>query len=388
VSAPVTAPVARPKVLCVDDEPNVLDGLGLHLGRRYTFFKASSGDAALELLAREPDIAVIVSDMQMPAMNGATLLARARLQAPDATRLLLTGQSDLESAIAAVNEGRIFRFLTKPCPSPVLVAAVADAVEQHRLVTAERVLLEQTLLGSVRALTDVLSLSNPTAFGRSARIKELVVALAERLALQPRWQLEMAASLSQLGYVTLPLTILDKAYGGQTLSAEEQAIVDRAPAVTDQLLANIPRLEVVRAILSEYSKPTPPRSAASDADQALVRRGAELLRIAVDFDTLETQGMAADLAIDTLRGRAGKYDAAVVDALAAARGSGSARRLVRELRVAELRVGMIFAVDVKTRGGALLVSRGYEITASFMERIRNHPGNIAEPLRVIVATGA
>ena len=148
-----------PIVLCVDDEKAVLDGLSLHLRRRYQVLTALSGAEALTVLAREPSVAVVISDMRMPGMDGATFLTRARDAAPDTVRLLLTGQAHIDSAIAAINEGRIFRFLTKPCPPATMMAAVDAANEQHRLVTSERVLLQDTLRGAIKARSAVLALA-------------------------------------------------------------------------------------------------------------------------------------------------------------------------------------------------------------------------------------
>lgn len=99
--------------------------------------------------------------MQMPNMNGAAFLTEVRKRCSDVSRVLLTAQADIESACAAVNRGQTFRFLTKPCPPEELRAALNDAVAQHRLITSERVLLEQTLVGSVRALSEVLALVHP-----------------------------------------------------------------------------------------------------------------------------------------------------------------------------------------------------------------------------------
>ena len=93
----------RVRVLCVDDEPNVLEGLSLHLRRRYQVETATSGAAALEILQRGGETAVVMSDMRMPGMDGAAFLARARQTAPDTVRILLTGHADLNSAISAVN---------------------------------------------------------------------------------------------------------------------------------------------------------------------------------------------------------------------------------------------------------------------------------------------
>jgi DNA-binding NtrC family response regulator len=105
----------RTKILCVDDEPRVLEGLALHLGRIFEMVTATSGREGLEVLAGQGPFTVVLSDMRMPGMDGAAFLSKVRQAAPDTTRMLLTGDTDLQAAIAAVNEGQIFRFLTKPC---------------------------------------------------------------------------------------------------------------------------------------------------------------------------------------------------------------------------------------------------------------------------------
>lgn len=135
---------SRAQILCVDDEPNVLEGLSMHLKRSYEVFCATSGAAALDILRDKTHIAVVISDMRMPGMDGAAFLAKARVVAPLAVRILLTGQTELEAAVAAVNEGQIFRFLTKPCPPPVLLRAVEASVDQHKLLSNERALLEHS----------------------------------------------------------------------------------------------------------------------------------------------------------------------------------------------------------------------------------------------------
>src|SRR5438128_895627 len=151
----------RPRILCVDDEPAILAGLSLILGRRNDVVTALGGAAGLEEIEKNPAPWIVLSDMRMPGMDGATFLGQVRKRAPDTIRILLTGQSDIASCIAAVNHGQIFRFLSKPCPPDVLFATLESAVEQYRLITSERVLLEQTLRGSIKSLIDILSLANP-----------------------------------------------------------------------------------------------------------------------------------------------------------------------------------------------------------------------------------
>ncbi len=379
-------PSDRVAILCVDDEPNVLEGLSLHLRRRYAVATATSGALGLEALRRVPATAVVISDMRMPAMDGVAFLRAVRELAPDAVRILLTGQADLESAIAVVNEGQIFRFLTKPCPPPALLAAVQAAADQHRLVTSERVLLEQTLHGSIKALTDALSLTNPAAFGRATRIRQLVAELAAKLRIRDKWQAEIAAMLSQVACMTLPAETAEKFCNGQWLSDQEQAMVDRLPAVTDQLLGNIPRLEIVRAILSTSARPRHAGPGPSGQDST-VELGAELLRAAVDFDLLEAQGNPSAGALDVLRSRGLRYDQGVIEALDEIRGGREFGDELREVPVASVRVGMVVAGDVRLESGVLLVARGYEVTSGFIERLRNFGGAVKEPIRVLVRRG-
>jgi len=376
------------RVLCVDDEPNVLDGLTRNLRRHFQVVTAVGAPAALEVLGREASFAVVVSDLRMPGMDGVSFLARVRESAPDTVRVLLTGQADLAAAIAAVNEGNIFRFLSKPCPPELLLPALSAAAEQHRLITAERVLLEQTLHGSIKTLTDILALASPAAFGRATRAKQHVSALADLLAVPDRWQVEVAAMLSQIGCVTLPPETAEKLYHGQPLSEAERAMTDRLPELAVQLLANIPRLEPVREILVYHHKHFDGSGSPRDGvrgDQ--LPWGARALKIILDLDTLEAQGVRTGFAFDTLRGRAGWYDPVLVEALAEMLASAAPAVEVRELRLREVKAGMVFGEDVTTASGLLLIARGQEVTAGLLGRIHNFSKTLGvrEPIRMILA---
>ncbi|MGH8516442.1 MAG: HD domain-containing phosphohydrolase [Panacagrimonas sp.] len=266
------------------------------------------------------------------------------------------------------------------------MAAMDAAVEQHRLVTAERVLLGQTLLGSVKALTDVLALTQPLAFGRSTRLKQLVADLATAMELRERWQVEVAAMLSQLGSLALPVEVVERLYYGAALRAEDEVLLKRVPETIENLLGHIPRLEVVRAILAGVHGVTvAPRAGLSVSQQSCAETGVALLLVAQGFDTLEAQGSSPQLAIDTLRSRKGVYRADVLEALSTIRGDTGVRREVREVPLGGLRPGMMFAEDVKMDTGALFVPRGYEITSGLIERIRSlRSGAIKGVVRVIV----
>jgi EAL domain-containing protein (putative c-di-GMP-specific phosphodiesterase class I) len=119
----------RPRVLFVDDDPSVLGNVRRSLWREpIEVVTAGSGAAALEMLAAQT-IDVVVSDEKMPEMGGAELLTQVRERYPDTCRILLSGQADLEAALRAINDARVFRFLTKPCPPPVLATCIWDALK-------------------------------------------------------------------------------------------------------------------------------------------------------------------------------------------------------------------------------------------------------------------
>lgn len=325
--------------------------------------------------------------MRMPAMNGAELLSKASVAHPQTTRILLTGHAELEAAILAVNKGAVFRFLVKPCPPPELLSAVDAAVELHKTRLAEQLLLERTLHGCIKMLTEVMSLTNPVAFGRAQRLKQHVTALAEKLELGERWQVEVAATLSQLSTFTLPPETLEKVHYGAPLSPDEQAMVYRAPDATEQLLGHIPRLEPVREILAGYTKPYRKIERPADVahEQLQVQRWTQMLRVAADFDTLEAQGLSSALALTTLKGKTDQYDPQVWRPFSACLASAKDGDKIRDISLAALRSGMVLAADVKMATGTLFVARGYEVTPAFLERVRNfRPGSVRDPIKVLI----
>ena len=377
----------RALVLCVDDEPNVLEGLALHLRRHYEVLTAPGGQAGLDLIAKQGTPAVIISDMRMPGMMGNTFLAKAREAAPDATRILLTGQADLDSAISAVNDGQVFRFLTKPCPPPALLAAVEAGAEQHRLVTVERDLLERTLQGTVKTLSDILSLTSPLQFGRAHRIRDIVSELAQALELPSRWQVEVAAMLSQLGAVSLPPLVAQKVFHGRTLSPDEKRMVERAAGLTGQLLANIPRMEPVRRILTVAMGSSPIGELPDEPDGAIIASGARILRAAVDWDRLESRGLSFDKVVEEMNTRAHRHDPAILEFLIDLRRDPNRRGEPRELTIGQLRAGMVLDEDITIDEHTLLAAKGYTITESFLSRLEHVPMEMRQKTYHVLVQG-
>lgn len=354
--------MALPRVLCVDDEPQILEGLGRILRKKVAMSTATSGEAALARLDAGETFEVIVSDMRMPGMNGATLLSRFYQRAPDTVRLLLTGYAELDAAVAAVNEGHIFRFLTKPCPPDVLVPALEAAVAQHRLVTAERVLLEQTLVGSIRALIEALALARPEVFRDLTRRHERARAIAEFLKVPNAWHVEVASMLACVGYVVLPAEVVAKYQAGAPLDPAEREMLDRLPEVAERVLSHIPRLELVQAVLLHYGK----AKGARGKDEPI---GATILALIRDLATAEAREGDTLRALAVVKANAEGYDPEVVAAMLEV--CQPAPPEVRSLTLGDLRTGMLLAADVKAKSGLLLVARGQRVTAPLIERLRN-----------------
>jgi response regulator RpfG family c-di-GMP phosphodiesterase len=373
------ASVAKPHILCVDDEPMVLEGLRDVLRRSFDVRTATSGAEGLALLkAHRREIAVVISDMRMPEMPGSVFLREARRVAPLAVRMLLTGYSDSDAAIKAVNDGQIFRFLTKPCDRDELIQACAGALWQHRLQKTERDLLEQTVQGSIKALTDVLALAAPAVFGQGARLKDLVGKLAAATGWHDTWEIEVSALMAQVGAITLPDETAEKLYAGASLTSAEEAMVERVPAVTQRILGNIPRLDGVLQILANYQ-----RRFDSAGPDGILPVGARMLRIAMDFLSLERLDPSPRLALETMRGRTGVYDPELLEAFATTVGIGDRRIIVLEVALHDLRESMTLVADARSGSGQLLIASGHPVTPELIERLRNFPtGHVREPLRV------
>jgi response regulator RpfG family c-di-GMP phosphodiesterase len=369
-----------PQVLCVDDEPRVVEGLALHLRRDYQVLTANGAQKALQVLKENGAPAVIVSDMRMPGMDGATLLKHVRLLHPETARILLTGDPGRDVAMAAVNEGQIFRYLTKPCPPDQLRTAIEAGVAHHRLLVAERVLLQETLIGCIRALIDILAITNPVAFGRATRVKRLAAELAAAMGTTGFWQLEAAAMLSQIGYISLPTELVEKLYYGKRLTPEERVLADGAPQVAQKLLGRIPRLEPVMEILAASQQ------VKGDVPEGLIKIGAGILRLVLEYDTHIAQGRPVNEAIAAIRSQTLRHDGKLVERLEWLVGALVGAQELTEVPVGDLVPGMVFMDDLRTHVGTLLVPTGFEVTETFLERMRNFgPGILQERVRVMAA---
>jgi response regulator RpfG family c-di-GMP phosphodiesterase len=374
--------IPRPSVLCVDDEPRVVEGLVLSLRKDYDVHTALSGEQALQKLRAIGGAAVVISDMRMPAMDGATLLHKVLVNYPLTTRILLTGEAGRDAAMHAVNKGQIFRFLTKPCAPEQLRAAVEAGVIQFRILNSERQLLQETVVGCIKALVDVLALANPIAFGRATRLERMAKAFAGFLEYENCWQLEAAALLSQIGYLSLPPELVNKLYYGAPLTSDEAKLASGVSSVAIKLLEHVPRLEPVMQILAALNLDEKQLAHLGDGTTGL---GAKILGLVLDYDLLTARGESADAAMKDLRTRAGRYGLPLVEKFASHVGAGAASDDTRLLALHHVRPGMIMAQDVRTSNGTLIVPRGFVVTLAFLEKVANFgPELMADKVEVRV----
>lgn len=366
------------KVLFVDDDENLLSGMRRQLRGKFDLHTANGGQAALDLVGQEGPFAVVIADMRMPGMDGVAFLEKFARVSPETVRMMLTGNADQNTAVMAINKGNIFRFFNKPCEPDLLEAGVRDGIRQYQLITAERTLIEQTLAGSVKVLTDVLAQLNPLVFGRAMKVKGWCDKVAREVGYPQPWELGLAALLSPIGMVSLPAEILGRIAMEKPLQPLERDIVRRTPEVARKLVINIPRLENVAEIIYLQNRNFdgtgfPPEGPLGPE----IPLGARILRIlnrvaltadleptAQDFDNLlQHKGHFDPALLSQLRGLLAYCDELPEEEL-----PPEGREMVIPLR--DLRVNDYLLTDLETTDDHVLLAHGMTITKSQLQRLR------------------
>jgi len=376
------------KILFVDDDPNLLASCERNFHRRFALETAGGGEPALQAIAGRGPFAVVIADRQMPCMDGIRLLTLVRERAPDTVRIMLTGNADLESAIKVVNEGNIFRFLTKPCPPEILGKAIDDALAQYRLVTAEKELLNNTLSGSIKLLTDILSMTEPLSFGRAQAMRDVIAAVTRKFQADNDWEIHLAAMLAPIGSVTIPAEILIRSRNDRVLSKLEEEMVANVPETTARLLSNIPRLQGVGNIIRYQNKQYDGHGLPKDTLKGdAIPFGARLLKILNDMAQLQAGGLSRAKALEELPLRQGWYDPTLIEAVCAYYGVSSASETKPasiSINVFDLAPGMVLRSDITTKEGTLILSAGHQLSGITLQKIRNFDrlAGIKEPIFV------
>lgn len=383
-----SVPTEKPRILFVDDDPLILDGFARIVYREFDASVAEGPEVGLEKVKKQGPFAAVVSDMRMPVMDGAEFLAQVRTLAPDTIRVMLTGYTDMEAAMRAVNEGRIFRFLNKPVTANELTLTLRACVTQYDLLRREKDLLENTLAGAVRVLSEVLNLANPVAFNKGARICQYVCHMTKHLALPDPWQYEIAAMLSELGCLTLTPDLLEAIHAGDALSPENEKRFLQHPKVAHYLLSSIPRLELVAQMILQQNDPPIDASQSLTPASEAVRHGANMLKVSLVFDHLLSSGSSPLDALAVLRKNPAQYDIKMIEALADFK-LNQAPTEVRTIDVHDLRSGMILNEDLRSTAAALLASKGSKISPTLIKTLRNfiENGTVKGKVMVTVTVG-
>jgi len=374
------------RILVVDDDPQLLQSFKRLFAGKLSLDTAEGVAEGLKSISERGPYAVVISDYRMPLMNGVQFLSKVKIAHPDTVRILLTGYADLKTAIEAVNEGNIFRLLTKPCPAAVLARSLADGIRQYKLVKAERDLLERTLSGSIAVLAELLSLAKPEAFGRASRIADRVKEIARQMDASPKWEIAVAAMLSQIGLIVFPDYSIRRIAKGRSLPPEEQALFDNHPGMAADLISRIPRMDQVAEIIAYQEKRYDGSGFPDNARKGEeIPLGARILKVAIDLDALIFSGRPVRGALAEMKGRTGYYDPTVLEALEDVLGV-EARHVLREVRTHELKEDMILAHDVYTVSPKKkLLGKGQKLSKSVIMHIQryNLTVGVEQPIKVI-----
>jgi response regulator RpfG family c-di-GMP phosphodiesterase len=364
-----------PKILLVDDEENILQAYTRVLRRRFAFETAQGGGDALQIMQDLGPFAVVVSDMRMPGMDGIELLSKIKERFPDTIRIMLTGNADQTTAVEAVNKGSIFRFLTKPCDPELLAATLEGALAQHRLASAEKELLEQTLKGSVQMMGELLSLLDPASFGRAQSMAALSEEVARRLDMPNTWGMTVASVLSQIGVLTVPASVVGKLRSGAFLNTAERDIAQSVPEIGSSLIRHIPRLgdaaDAIQYMSKNFNGTGYPRDERRGGEIPL---GARILRVVNDYLTLLTTQDDPLRALSDMEIRTAWYDMGVLQALRGVieeQQTGEPEADPVDLPLDRLQQAQTLAEDVVTAEGLLVLPKGTCLGKSHLEKLRN-----------------
>lgn len=399
-------------LLAVDDEPNILAALRrLFRTTGWRILTAGHAEEALALLATEP-VDAVLSDMRMPGMDGVQLLERVSQGWPRTARLLLTGQADLGSTIAAINRGRLHRYITKPWNDDELLLTLRQ-VAQGQQLEAEKQALEQltqqqndelkalnaglearvasrteelaaandrlkrNYLTSIKAFTALIELRGSAQVGHARQVVDLTRRIAQAMTLDAgtAHDLPIAALLHDIGHIGLSDAVLARPVN--RLDRDELRRYRLHPVLGEQALLASDDMQGVAPLIRAHHERWDGQGFPDGLRGAAIPLGARILAVADTFEDLRSgriDGQALsplDARRAVLDGRGSQFDPAVVDAFASLFSSTPPKRPAPTLRLrtAELRAGQTLTHDFVSPEGVLLLTAGQQLTDDLIGRI-------------------
>lgn len=384
------------KILLVDDEENLLSGLKRQLRNDFKVTTAVGGAAALEALDEHGPFAVVVSDMQMPEMNGIEVLEAFKERAPETVRMMLTGNADQETATTAINTGSIFRFFSKPCATGDLVEGLTAGVKQYRLLSAERELLEKTLAGSLKLLSDIMSFLDPNMTRDVSNMRDWARLLTKKLKYPRAWEIDFACMLATLGQISVPPELMAKQNSGETLSEDELEVFQYVPEVGRDLISNIPRLTgVCDGILYQDKNYDGSGFPEDDISGNSIPPAGRFLKVLKAVAHASRTGAVTPSTIETFAAQEGVFDPGILKGMKAVlveHGDIMGEHVddvEKSLTIGLLRHGQRLLDDLHYADGRLLLSKKTVLTDVHINRLRAlaKTQSVEEPIRVKLPMG-
>ncbi len=375
-------------MLIVDDDASAratLEALLLPMGLKLP--TASNGKEALEKCAQlQPDLVLL--DVMMPEMDGFEVCRRLRKNPATSgiPIVMVTALQDRESRLLGIEAGAD-DFLTKPIDRLELRARTRTTLRlnRYRRELDQRTQVVQTMEGSLAIMQDLLSLADSEAFGQSERLQNMAGKLGKALGYTPLWQLTIAASLCQLGRVTIPTDVREKAAEGSRLNPTENRMLTRVPKTGARLLSHVPAFKEVAEIVRWQDKRFDgtgfPFEARSGTD---IPQGARILHLLREILRMETGGLSRTAAITACEARSGHHDPEILEkAKEVFQDVNSVDHLVTLM---ELKAGMITRSAIKEKNGRLLVGPGIQISEALVRRLSyiHETRGLQEPFEIQV----
>lgn len=394
--------MSRYTILLVDDEPSILTSLyRVFRKEEYEILISNDPLEALDML-KERNVHLIMSDYRMPALDGITFLRNAMKLQPDAIRIVLSGYAESSVIIAAINDGGIYKFITKPWEDDLLKVEVKHALERYELGSTNRRLLEdikkqnedlkninqllsekvneiqESILCTIEMLSYILKTKNHKLPTNIETIDRISLKVAHRLDLteEDTKALCIAAKLNDLGNIGIDSGILNKP---EKLTPEERKEVEQHPVIGEAILSFLKGFELVSRVIrhhhENYDGSGYPDGLKGE-DIPIIARIIHLLDV---YDSLishrpyRSAMEYRDVKAILLEGKGKKFDPAIVDIfieVLEGRGESTGSDII-EIAVTELKEGMILAADIRTEKGLLLIPRGEVIKRSHISKIIN-----------------